>query len=266
MILGVIGCGKMAQAILTGIHKQETCPYSVLLVNDIDGNRVRLFANLFQAAGCDQRDLVRQSDLVILAVKPSQVGDVLAYTAAAWNPGKILVSVAAGVKTSAIQSYLPGGIKIVRTMPNLPALVGEGIVAVYAAEGTEEEDLRQVESLLSGIGKTVRVEEEKMDAVTAVSGSGPAYVMMVVEAMMEAGVHIGLDWSLARQLVLTTISGSIAMLEKTGQHPAEIRNQVSSPGGTTIAAIKQLEEQGLRSAFFNAIEKAYQRSKQLGRE
>ena len=266
MILGVIGCGKMAQAILTGIQKQNTCPYSDLLVNDIDDRQALTFVDLFQATNCDQIDLVSQSDLVILAVKPHQVSDVLNHTAAAWKPGKILVSVTAGVRTGVILSYLPAGLKLVRIMPNLPALVGAGIVAVTAAEGTEEKDLRLVENLLSGLGKTVRVEEEKMDAVTAVSGSGPAYVMMVVEAMIEAGVQIGLDWKVARELVLATISGSIAMLEKTGQHPAELRNQVSSPGGTTIAAVKQLEEQGLRSAFFNAIEKAYQRSIQLGQK
>jgi len=266
MILGVIGCGKMAQAILTGIHKQDTCPYSQLLVNDINPSQVQLFVDLFQATSCTQLDLVGQSDVVILAVKPHQVSEVLNNTSAAWKPGKVLISVAAGVKTSVIQSCLPAGIKLVRVMPNLPALVGAGIAAVSAAEGTGEEELGQVETLLSGLGKTVRVAEDKMDAVTAVSGSGPAYIMMVVEAMMEAGVSIGLDWNLARQLVLATISGSIAMLEKTGQHPAELRNQVSSPGGTTIAAVKQLEEQGLRSAFFNAVEKAYQRSVQLGRE
>lgn len=266
MILGVIGCGKMAQAILAGIQAKSACPYSALLVNDIDDRQTQLFADWFQADPCDQADLVRQSDLVILAVKPHQVSDVLAHTSAAWKPGQVLVSVAAGVKLSSIRSVLPEGLRIVRIMPNLPALVGAGMVAVAADKETGDDCLTQVEELLSGLGKTVRVAEEKMDAVTAVSGSGPAYVMMVVEAMTEAAVQIGLDWNLARQLVLTTISGSITMLEITGQHPAELRNQVSSPGGTTIAAVKQLEEQGVRSAFFNAIEKAYQRSVQLGRE
>lgn len=151
-------------------------------------------------------------------------------------------------------------------MPNLPALVGEGITAIAVGEEVEEDNLVQVENLLSGLGETVRTDEKKMDAVTAVSGSGPAYVMMVVESMTEAAVQIGLDWDLARQLVLTTISGSIKMLEITGQHPAELRNQVSSPGGTTIAAVQQLEEWGLRNAFYHAIEEAYQRSMQLGQE
>jgi pyrroline-5-carboxylate reductase len=210
--------------------------------------------------------VVGQSDIVLLAVKPHQIGEVLRNTAQAWKPGQLLISVAAGAKTGFIQSCLPPDGKVVRIMPNLPALVGEGITAIAAGEGASEEDLIQVEKLLSGLGRTVRTDEKHMDAITAVSGSGPAYVMMVVEAMTEAAVHIGLDWELAKELVLTTIGGSIKMLEITGKHPAELRNQVSSPGGTTIAAVKQLEEQGLRSAFYNAIEKAYHRSIQLGQE
>lgn len=266
MILGVIGCGKMAQAMVSGIFHKDPRPYTDLLVNDIDDHQTERFVDLFQAQICDQSKLVSQSDLVLLAVKPHQIKEVLLATAEAWKPGQLLISVAAGVKRGFIQSCLPPEVKVVRVMPNLPALVGEGIAAIAAGEGVDENDLTRVEEFLSGLGKTVRTEEKKLDAVTAVSGSGPAYVMMIVESMTEAAVQIGLDWDLARQLVLTTIGGSIKMLEITGQHPAELRNQVSSPGGTTIAAVKQLEEQGLRSAFYNAIEKAYQRSIQLGQE
>lgn len=266
MIFGVIGCGKMAKAMIAGIYDKDPTPYTSLLVNDIDDQQAKLFVDLFQAKSCDQQQLVCQSDLVMLAVKPHQIYEVLINTAAAWKPGQLLISVAAGVKTGFIQSILPQEVKVVRIMPNLPALVGEGIAAIAAGEGVHEGDLIQVENLLLGLGKTVRSDEKKLDAVTAVSGSGPAYVMMIVESMTEAAVQIGLDWDLARQLVLTTIGGSIKMLEITGQHPAELRNQVSSPGGTTIAAVKQLEEQGLRSAFYNAIEKAYHRSIQLGQE
>ncbi|MFY9322971.1 MAG: pyrroline-5-carboxylate reductase [Syntrophomonadaceae bacterium] len=266
MILGVIGCGKMAKAIVSGIYDKEPRPYATLLVNDIDDGQAKLFVDLFQAQRGDQLEVVGQSDIVLLAVKPHQIGEVLRNTAQAWKPGQLLISVAAGVKTGFIQSCLPPDGKVVRIMPNLPALVGEGITAIAAGEGASEEDLIQVEKLLSGLGRTVRTDEKHMDAITAVSGSGPAYVMMVVEAMTEAAVHIGLDWELAKELVLTTIGGSIKMLEITGKHPAELRNQVSSPGGTTIAAVKQLEELGLRSAFYNAIEKAYHRSIQLGQE
>lgn len=266
MVLGVIGCGKMAKAMLAGIFGQTPRPYSALLINDTDNHQAEVFVELFSAQSCDQLDVVKRSNVVIVAVKPHQVKEVLNHTASAWKPGQLLISVAAGVKIGVVQSFLPHDVKIVRLMPNLPALVGEGITAIAAGEEVGEENLVQVENLLSGLGKTVRTDEKKMDAVTAVSGSGPAYVMMVVESMTEAAVKIGLDWDLARQLVLATISGSIKMLEITGQHPAELRNQVSSPGGTTIAAVKQLEELGLRSAFYNAIEEAYQRSIQLGQE
>ena len=266
MILGVIGCGKMAKAMVSGIYEQKPRLYSTLLVNDTDTQQAEAFVDLFSAQNYDQLDLVRHSNVVLLTVKPHQVREVLNHTSSAWRPGQLLISVAAGIKIGVIQSYLPSDVKVIRVMPNLPALVGAGITAIAAGEEVEKEDFVQVENLLSGLGKTVITDEKKMDAITAVSGSGPAYVMMVVESMTEAAVQIGLDWDLARQLVLSTIGGSITMLEITGQHPAQLRNQVSSPGGTTIAAIKQLEEWGLRNAFYHAIEEAYQRSMQLGQE
>lgn len=182
MILGVIGCGKMAKAIVSGIYDKEPRPYATLLVNDIDDGQAKLFVDLFQAQRGDQLEVVGQSDIVLLAVKPHQIGEVLRNTAQAWKPGQLLISVAAGAKTGFIQSCLPPDGKVVRIMPNLPALVGEGITAIAAGEGASEEDLIQVEKLLSGLGRTVRTDEKHMDAITAVSGSGPAYVMMVVEA------------------------------------------------------------------------------------
>lgn len=265
-VLGVIGCGKMAQALLEGLSKHRPWPFANLLIDDVDEQRTALFIEQFGAEKVSTTTLIKKSDLVILAVKPGQIEGVLCQTAAAWKPGQLMISVAAGISTAYLQKHLPEGVLVVRVMPNLPALVGEGITAICAGTGVEEEHLRQAENLMSGIGVTIRVEEKKMNAVTAVSGSGPAYAMLVVEAMMEAAVHIGLDWAVARELVLTTWSGSIKMLEVTGQHPAVLKNQVSSPGGTTIAGLRQLEEQGLRHAFFSAVERAYQRAAQLGQE
>ena len=234
MILGVIGCGKMAKAMVSGIYEQKPRLYSTLLVNDTDTQQAEAFVDLFSAQNYDQLDLVRHSNVVLLTVKPHQVREVLNHTSSAWRPGQLLISVAAGIKIGVIQSYLPSDVKVIRVMPNLPALVGAGITAIAAGEEVEKEDFVQVENLLSGLGKTVITDEKKMDAITAVSGSGPAYVMMVVESMTEAAVQIGLDWDLARQLVLSTISGSITMLEITGQHPAQLRNQVSSPGAPRL--------------------------------
>lgn len=264
--LGIIGCGKMAGAIVAGIYNNGSIAISSLLVNDIDAAQSSRIADTYGAQLSEQITLVQQCDAVLLSVKPQQVAEVLANTYSAWHPGQLLISIAAGIKTNFMQSRLPQGVKVVRVMPNLPALVGHGISAIAAGENVGEDELLQVENLLSVLGNSVRINENKMDAVTAVSGSGPAYIMLLVEAMTEAAVNIGLDWNLSRQLVMTTIAGSIKMLEVTGQHPAELKNQVSSPGGTTVAGLQQLEEKGLRRAFYSAVEKAYQRAVQLGQE
>lgn len=266
MNVGIIGCGKMAQALAAGLCACEPAPFSQLLVNDVDESRTTLFASEFGAQSAQQQDLVSRSDVVILSVKPDQVADVLNSTFQSWHTGQIIISIAAGLTIDYLQKRLPPGVMVVRAMPNLPALIGDGIAAISTGAGLQDEDICKVEVLLQGMGSLLRIDESKMDAVTAVSGSGPAYIMLVAEAMIEAAVHIGLDWQSARKLVIATMLGSTRMLEITGQHPAQLKNQVSSPGGTTIAGLRQLEEMGLRTAFFNAIESAYLRAIKLGQE
>lgn len=262
--LGIIGCGKMAYALVKGIHSSPDLKMEGLLVNDVNPSRTALFAAEFKSTALEQWELVNQSKTVILAVKPQQVADVLALTREAWTEDKLLISIAAGVKTGTIEGLLDVPVPVVRIMPNTPCLVGAGVSAYCPGKHARSEDLELVGKVFSTTGLAIPTEEKNMDAVTAVSGSGPAYVFLVAEAMMNAAVQVGLDINTARQLVLKTLAGSIKMLEDTGEHPAILREQVCSPAGTTIAGVRQLEARGLRAAFFNAIEAAYLRSIELG--
>lgn len=263
--LGIIGCGKMAYALVKGIHGSPALSVGPLLVNDVNPSRTALFAAEFKSTAIEQWELVNQSTIIILAIKPQQVADVLALTRDAWTEDKLLISVAAGIKTSTIEGQLASPVPVVRIMPNTPCLVGAGVSAYCPGKYARSDDLELVGNIFSTMGAALPMEEKYMDAVTAVSGSGPAYAFLVVEAMMNAAVQIGLDINTARQLVLKTLEGSIKMLEDTGEHPAILREQVCSPAGTTIAGIRQLEAKGLRAAFFDAIEKAYLRSIELGK-
>ncbi len=263
--LGIIGCGKMAYALLQGIKEDKGQVFTTIYCSDIDPSRMELFHHEFNAVGEELQELVKKSGLVVLAVKPQQAWQVLEQVQDNWSEGTVLVSIAAGIKTAdlekAVQSYVP----VVRVMPNTPCLVGSGVCAVAGGSQTLGQDVEQVRDLLASMGNALILDEKYMDAVTAVSGSGPAYAYLVVEAFINAGINIGLDAALSKRLVLDTLRGSIEMIEKSGEHPAALREQVCSPGGTTIAGVRQLEENGLRQAFFDAVEKAYLRSIELGK-
>ncbi len=264
--LGIIGCGKMAYALLKAISRDAALRPDKTYVCDPDQSRINLFVNDFKAIPLAQDDLIKQAGVVLLAVKPAQVTKVLQSSESAWDSRKLLISIAAGVKTVSMEKeFIDQKIRIVRVMPNTPCLVGEGVAAISAGSHASNADIEFVQALLNTSGKAIRVPEQDMDAVTAVSGSGPAYVFLLVEAMQEAAVNVGLSSQAARQLVLQTFKGSIAMLEDSGEHPAVLKEQVCSPGGTTIAGVRSLEEGGIRSAFFAAIEAARNRSIELGK-
>lgn len=261
--LGVIGCGKMAYAIVAGLARNQW-EYSRLLVYDPDQARSELFTREFSAQAVTAGEVVSRSQVVILAVKPAQIPAVLAETGKAWTDDKLLLSVAAGIKTSSLEGMLTSRPAVIRIMPNTPALIGQGISALCRGINAGDEDLALAQGIFACLGSAVIVNESLMDAVTALSGSGPGYIYLVAEAMIQAGINIGLDKNLARQLVLKTMAGSVAMMEETGLHPAQLKDDVTSPGGTTIAGIRQLEKHGLRRAFFDAVEKAFERSVQQG--
>jgi pyrroline-5-carboxylate reductase len=191
------------------------------------------------------------------------MGDLLDEIAGELRPGQLVVSLAAGITTAFIESRVPGGVAVVRVMPNTPALVDEGLAAITPGSHCDDGHLAEAESLMASVGKVLRIPERQMDAVTAISGSGPAYIFFVVESMIEAGVHLGLPRTTATDLVVQTLVGSAKMLRETGAHPVVLREQVTSPAGTTAAALRELEIHKVRAAFLAAMEAARDRSRAL---
>lgn len=265
-VLGLIGCGKMAYSLMKGISANSYSDFDSIYVNDIDPTRSKLFVEEFKSMAIEQKELIKASNIIILAVKPYQIGQVLELGQGLWTDEKLIISIAAGLKILDIEKKTGANAPVVRVMPNTPCLVGNGVSAISAGKFAAANHTEMVKKIMDSVGISLEVDEKYMDAVTAVSGSGPAYVYLVVESMINAGLQVGLDINLLRSLVFNTVSGSIKMLEETGEHPAILREQVCSPGGTTIAGVKELEENGIRRAFFQAIEKACQRSVELGED
>lgn len=261
-VVAIIGAGVMGSAIADGLLRAGHRPSDVVLS---DGNRDRLDQlekdRGVRTAGAGQA--AAEADTVLLAVKPYDVGAVLDEIAATLRPGAVVVSVAAGITTADLEARLPAGTPVVRAMPNTPALVGEGMSAISAGSNCGVDGLRRAEELLATCGKVLTVPEKHLDAVTAISGSGPAYVFYVAEAMIEGGVLLGMPRPQASELVVQTLLGAATMLAETGDHPSLLRERVSSPGGTTIAALRQLDDHRVRAAVVTAMESAARRSAEL---
>jgi pyrroline-5-carboxylate reductase len=262
--VGFVGGGNMGEALVRGLTKTGLMPVGHLLMADVRTERLEELKRLYGVIVIsDNVTLVRRADVVILAVKPQILGGVLDEIAPA-TPGKLLISVAAGVSTGEIRRHLPPGTRLIRVMPNTPALVLEGATAIARAAGLEEGDLDTARQIFEAVGRVVILDEEMMDAVTGLSGSGPAYIALVVEALADGGVRVGLDRKTAMTLAMQTVLGSARLLIDTGMHPGQLKDMVSSPGGTTIAGIHTLEAGGLRRTLIDAVERATQRSRELG--
>lgn len=214
----------------------------------------------------DLAHAVAGRDLVILAVKPQGVGPVLAELGALLSLDQVVVSLMAGVRTGAIEAALGGAFHVVRTMPQTLVRIGAAATAVCAGAYADDEDLALVCSLFDAVGTTVRVTESQIDAVTGLSGSGPAYVYTIIEAMADGGVGVGLSRDVALRLAAQTVAGAARMVLESGQHPAALRDQVTSPAGTTIEGLRVLEEKGLRDALISAVRAAAARAAELGRQ
>jgi pyrroline-5-carboxylate reductase len=208
---------------------------------------------------------VGASDVVILAIKPQIMGVVLAELRPVLGRRALVISIAAGMSTARLRETLGAEARLIRVMPNTPALVLEGVTAIARGQGLEAGDLETAEELFGAVGKVVVLDEELMDAVTGLSGSGPAYVAIVIESLADGGVKMGLDRATAMTLATQTVLGAARMLALTGLHPGALKDMVSSPGGTTIAGIAGLEEGGLRTTLIKAVERATLRSRELGR-
>ncbi|MEP6815612.1 MAG: pyrroline-5-carboxylate reductase [Marmoricola sp.] len=265
MTVAILGVGVMGETLLSGLIRSGR-PAADLLVGEKRADRAAQLTEKYGVRAVSNLDAVAEADTVALVVKPQDMADVLAEISPALDSGTLLVSLAAGITTAFIESRVPEGVAVVRVMPNTPALVDEGMAAISAGTHCDEEHLAVAESLLSATGRVLRVPENQQDAVTAISGSGPAYLFFVVEAMIEAGVHLGLPRSTATELVVQTVVGSAKMLKETGEHPTVLRERVTSPGGTTAAAVRQLEDHRVRAAFMNAMEAARDRSRELAGE
>jgi pyrroline-5-carboxylate reductase len=263
--IGFLGAGNMGEALLKGLLRTGLVPPSSIFATDALRERLKQIEKLYRIeALSDNTTLVKQSDVVILAVKPQVLPDVLEEIGPAVTAKKLLISIAAGVPTASLRARLPKGARLIRVMPNTPALVLEGATAVARASGLEPGDLETAEEIFAAVGKVVVLEEKLMDAVTGLSGSGPAYVALVIEALADGGVKMGLDRLTAMSLATQTVLGAAKLLLETGIHPGQLKDMVSSPGGTTIAGVSALEEGGLRRALINAVERATLRSRELG--
>ncbi len=264
--VGFVGAGNMGEALIKGLVEANLVPAESIHATDVRLERLRELGRQYgiQVAS-DNASLVRHVDIVILAVKPQIMESVLREIAPAVTRRKLLISIAAGVSTARIHAALGKDARLIRVMPNAPALVLEGVTAVAKADGLEPGDLDIAGEIFSAVGRVVMLGEDLMDAVTGLSGSGPAYVAVVIESLADGGVKMGLDRVTAMTLATQTVLGAARLLRETGMHPGALKDMVSSPGGTSIAGIAALEEGGIRNTLIKAVERATLRSRELGR-
>jgi pyrroline-5-carboxylate reductase len=263
MMLGFLGAGKMASALVRGVISSGVVKPSAVVISDVYAAAAE---KLSKATGVaiagTNAELVEKVDALLLCVKPNDALDALREVSVKLK-GKLVISIVAGLDSQVLETAAGPDVRVVRVMPNTPALVGQGAAAYTLGSRATEGDAVLVEKILRGVGLAVRVKESLLDAVTGLSGSGPAYVFTVIEALADGGVLMGLPRDLALKLAAQTVAGAAAMVRDTGEHPAVLRDQVTSPGGTTIAGLEELESGGLRSALISAVRAATERSRQL---
>ena len=260
--LAILGAGVMGETVLSGLLRAGWHADQIVATDRRPERQHELTAR-YGIKMLENTEAVAEAETVILVVKPQDMSDLLSEIAESIKPGTLVVSLAAGVDTTFIESRLPEGVAVVRVMPNTPAQVDEGMAAISPGSHSTQDHLDRVTEILSATGRVITVPERYQDAVTAISGTGPAYLFFVVEAMIEAGVHLGLPRDTATELVVQTMLGSAKLLRETGEHPTVLRERVTSPGGTTAAAVRELEDHKVRAAFLRAMEAARDRSREL---
>jgi pyrroline-5-carboxylate reductase len=258
----IFGAGVMGETLLSGLVRAGR-DAGEIVVTERREERAQQLTRTYGVRTMSNIEAAKAATTLVLVVKPQDMSGLVAEIAPHLREDALVVSLAAGITTAYLENLLPAGTAVVRVMPNTPALVDEGMAAVSPGQHCDDTHLAEAEELLRSCGKVVRLPEKHLDAVTAISGSGPAYIFYVVEAMIEAGVLLGLPRSTSTELVVQTLYGAATMLKETGQHPTVLREQVSSPGGTTIAALRQLDDHKVRAAFLTAMEAAAARSAQL---
>jgi pyrroline-5-carboxylate reductase len=265
--VGFLGAGNMGEAMIKGLTQAGLVPAASIGAADARPDRLDQMTRQYGIrAFASNPALVAESDVIILAVKPQIMATVLREIAAAVDGTKLIISLAAGVATRTLREHLGKPARLIRVMPNTPALVLEGATAIARAEGLEPGDLEIAQALFGAVGRVVVLDEDHLDAVTGLSGSGPGYIAIVIEALADGGVKMGLDRATAMTLATQTVLGSAKLLLETGMHPGQLKDMVASPGGTTIAGIAALEDGGIRRTFISAVERATLRSRELGRQ
>jgi pyrroline-5-carboxylate reductase len=263
--MAILGSGNMGEALVKGLLRAGKIPPESLVCTDERAERREEVQKRYGVmVSSDNRAAASHADIIVLAVKPQVMDLLLEQIASAVDARKLVISIAAGVPISAISHKLGAGVRIVRAMPNTPALVGAGAAALARGPHATDEDLEQALSLFEAVGAAVVVEEHHLDAVTGLSGSGPAFVFMAIEALADGGVKVGLARPIAMALAAQAVMGAAKLVLETGEHPGRLKDQVTSPGGTSIAGVHALEQHGFRAALIAAVEVATKRSKELG--
>jgi len=263
--IGIIGGGKMGGVLAGGIVSNRLAPPSQVMVADVDRERLNELAKAYGIVVTeDNKRVAREADILILAVKPQNMGEVLSGLTAVVGKASLVISIAAGIPIKFIEERLKKGVRVIRVMPNTPALIGEGMAALAGSTQATQKDLAQALQIFDAVGLTVVVKEELMDAVTGLSGSGPAYGFIIIEALSDAGVRMGLSRDVALKLAAQTLLGAAKLCLKGDRHPGELKDMVTSPAGTTIAGIKALEEGKIRATLMAAVEAATLRARELG--
>lgn len=264
--IGFLGAGQMATALASGFVRAGLVADHDIVASDPSGEaKTRFRDTVGNVVLADSNaDVARNSEILIIAVKPPQVAGVLGEIAATVRADALIVSIAAGVRLAVLEGCLGPQSRLIRVMPNTPCLLGKGACAYCLGGAADDQDAAVVESLLGAVGLVCRVEEKLMDAVTGLSGSGPAFGYLMIEAMSDGGVHQGLPRGVATKLAAQTLLGAAEMVLQTGEHPGVLKDRVTSPGGTTIAGIRELENLGVRRAVMGAVIAASERSAELG--
>lgn len=265
--LAFLGGGNMGEAMLKGLLNARFAEPQQLLVADINRQRVEYLERTYGVRGAvTNREAVAEADVIILAVKPQNLPELLQDIREELDPTKLVISIAAGVPLRTIEEIVKKELRLIRTMPNTPALVQEAATALARGAFASEEDLKLAEQIFASVGKTIVIEENLMDAVTGLSGSGPAYVFLFIEAMADSGVKMGLTRQASLLLSAQTVLGAARLLLETNEHPGRLKDMVCSPGGTAIVGLHTLEQGGLRTTIINAVEAATKRSIELGQQ
>jgi pyrroline-5-carboxylate reductase len=263
-VIAILGAGQMGEALLSGLLRSGVVQPSEIIAAARRSERAQQLRDAYGIEVMTAAEAAAKAQTLVITVKPQDMSALLDEIGSAVTPGKLIVSVAAGITTAFIGRRLAGNVPVVRVMSNTPVLVDEAMSVISAGQHATDEHLRQAEELLRPVGKVLRIPESQQDAATALSGSGPAYVYFLVEAMVDAGILLGMPRANALEMVKQAVFGAATMLRDSGEHPVLLREAVTSPGGTTINAIRELERHGVRAAVLAAIEAARDRGRELG--